>query len=261
MTDRTPAPNAPRLELWGGHECTVNRVGDQFFDQTARTGHQTRIGDLQRFAQAGVSALRYPILWERISPGRQDERDWRWTDERLAEIRRLGMRPIAGLTHHGSGPRHTSLVDDGFAPGLAAHATAVAERYPWMDAYTPVNEPLTTARFATLYGHWYPHLRDETAWWVALLNQIDATRLSMRAIRAVNPDARLIQTDDLGHTFSTPQLRDQAAFENERRWLSWDLLTGRVVPGHFFWERLEWSGLADRARAIADDPARPTSSA
>jgi dTDP-4-dehydrorhamnose reductase len=30
-----------------------------------------------------------------------------------------------------------------------------------------------------------------------------------------------------------------------------------VTPGHFFWERLEWSGLADRARAIADDPCPP----
>lgn len=245
------------MELWGGHECTVNRVGDQFFDQTVRTGHEKRIGDLQRFAEAGISALRYPVLWERVSPGRQDERDWRWSDERLNEIRRLGMRPIAGLTHHGSGPRHTSLVDDGFAPGLAAHAAAVAQRYPWIEAYTPVNEPLTTSRFSALYGHWYPHLRDETAWYVALLNQIDATRLSMRAIRAVNPQAQLIQTDDLGHTFSTPPLRDQAEFENQRRWLSWDLLTGRVVPGHYFWERLEWSGLADRARAIADDPCPP----
>ena len=25
-------------------------------------------------------------------------------------------------------------------------------RYPWIDAYTPVNEPLTTARFSGLYG-------------------------------------------------------------------------------------------------------------
>lgn len=251
MTDRAG------LELWGGHECTVNRVGGQYFDQTVRTGHHERLGDLARFAEAGIKALRYPVLWERVSPERPDERDWRWSDERLTEIRRLGMRPIVGLTHHGSGPHWTGLVNPSFAPGLAAHAGAVAERYPWVDAYTPVNEPLTTARFSTLYGHWHPHLRDETAWWVALFNQIDATRLSMCAIRAVNPQAQLIQTEDLGHTFSTPQLSDQAEFENARRWLTWDLLTGRVIPGHYFWERLEGMGLADRARVIADDPCPP----
>jgi len=245
------------LELWGGHECTVNRVGDQWFDQTVRTGHEHRPEDLDRFAAMGLKALRYPVLWERIAPERPDARDWRWTDERLARIRALGIRPIAGLTHHGSGPKYTSLVDAGFAEGLAEHARATAERYPWIDAYTPVNEPLTTSRFSALYGHWYPHLRDEAAWWVALLNQVDATRLSMRAIREINPAAQLIQTEDLGHTLSTPQLAYQAEFENERRWLTWDLLAGRVTPGHYFWRRLEEMGLADRAHAIADDPCPP----
>jgi dTDP-4-dehydrorhamnose reductase len=242
------------LELWGGHECTVNRVGDRWFDQTVRTEHERRPEDLDRFAAIGIKALRYPVLWERVSPTSPGKRNWRWSDERLNRIRELGMRPIAGLTHHGSGPRYSGIIEDSFAPGLAAHAAAVAERYPWIDTYTPVNEPLTTARFTTLYGHWHPHLRDETWWWIALFNQVDATRLSMRAIRAVNPHAKLIQTDDLGHTFSTPQLANQAEFENERRWLTWDLLAGRVTPGHYFWERLEWMGLTERARAIADDP-------
>ena len=245
------------LELWGGHECTVNRVGDQFFDQTVRLGHQDRPEDLERFAEVGFKALRYPVLWERISRERPDEYDWAWTDERLEMIRRLGMRPIAGLTHHGSGPRYTSMIEDSFATGLAAHARAVAERYPWLEAYTPVNEPLTTARFSALYGHWYPHLRDEFAFWVALFNEIDATRLAMREIRRVNPAAQLVQTEDLGYTHSTQQLAYQARFENERRWITWDLLCGRVTPGHYLWDRLEWMGLTERAKAIADDPCAP----
>ncbi|HTK36747.1 MAG TPA: family 1 glycosylhydrolase [Caulobacteraceae bacterium] len=245
------------LELWGGHECTVNRVGDRFFDQTVRSGHQDRIEDLARFAEIGFKALRYPVLWERVSPERPDVRDWRWTDERLAEIRRLGMRPIAGLIHHGSGPRYTHLLDDGFATGLAAHALAAAERYPWIEAWTPVNEPLTTARFSALYGHWYPHARDEGAFFAALLNQIDGVRLSMRAIRSVNPEARLIQTEDLGHTFATPPLAHQAAHDNNRRWLAWDLLTGKVDPDHAFWEPIARHGLAERLHAILEDPCPP----
>ena len=245
------------LELWGGHECTVNRVGDAYFDQTVRTGHQDRIDDLTRFAGLGLKALRYPVLWERVSPDRADVRDWRWTDERLAEIRRLGMRPIAGLCHHGSGPRYTNLLDPGFAAGLAAHARATAERYPWITDWTPVNEPLTTARFSALYGHWYPHRRDETAFFVALLNQVDAVRLSMKAIREVIPHARLIQTDDLGHTLSTAPLRHQADFDNARRWLGWDLLTGRLGPDDLMWARMEGQGLAPRVRATVADPCPP----
>ena len=245
------------LGLWGGHECTVNRVGDRYFDQTVRTGHQDRISDLTRFAEIGFSALRYPVLWERVAPDQPAERDWAWTDERLNEIRRLGMRPIAGLVHHGSGPRYTHLLDPGFAPGLTDHARAAAERYPWIEAWTPVNEPLTTARFSALYGHWYPHARDEGAFFTALLNQIDAVRLSMRAIRQVNPAARLVQTEDLGHTFATAPLGYQASFDNERRWLAWDLLTGKVGRDHLFWGRIADHGLEDRLHAIQDDPCPP----
>ena len=101
-----------------------------------------------------------------------------------------------------------------------------------MDLYTPVNEPLTTARFSALYGHWHPHLRDGLAFARAVLSQCRAVVLSMRTIRRVRPDARLIQTEDLGKTHSRPALRYQADFENEHRWLTFDLLTGKVDRQH-----------------------------
>lgn len=241
------------LELWGGAECTVNRIGDRFSDQTILTGHETRRADIAAFASLGLKALRYPVLWERIER-RPGARDFAWTDERLAEIRRHGLRAIAGLVHHGSGPAWTNLLDDGFAPGLAAHARAVAERYPHLDAYTPVNEPLTTARFACLYGHWAPHVRDETAMWRAVLNQIDAVRAAMREVRRVNPAAQLVQTEDLGFTHAAPPLAYQAAHENDRRWITWDLLDGAVTRDHPLHARLVRFGFADRLAAIADDP-------
>jgi dTDP-4-dehydrorhamnose reductase len=247
----------PELELWGGHEQTVNRVGGQFHDQTIRSGHQHRLEDLDRFAALGLKALRYPVLWERVAPERPDQLDWDWTDARLARIRDLGMRPIAGLLHHGSGPRYTSLVDQGFPPAFGAYARAAAERYPWIEDWTPINEPLTTARFSALYGHWYPHLADEHLFWAALLNQIDGTVRAMREIRAVNPAARLIQTEDLGRTYATRAVSHQAEFDNARRWMTWDLLCGRVTRGHRLWDRLDGFGFGDRLRALADEPCPP----
>jgi dTDP-4-dehydrorhamnose reductase len=235
----------------------VNRVRDEWFDQTPRSGHEHRIEDLQLFADLGMKSLRYPALWERISPDSPTSRDFRWTDERLAELRRLDINPILTLCHHGSGPHWTSLVDPGFAPGLADHAAAVAARYPWVRDYTPVNEPLTTARFSALYGYWYPHTKDEGLFWTALLNEIDATRLSMREIRKVNPEARLIQTDDLGYCHSTAPLQADADFQNERRWIGWDLLCGMVKPGHALHDRIASFGLADRLAVIAGDPCPP----
>src|SRR5918912_4097679 len=149
-----------RLELWAGLESTYNRVGQRFFDQVRRSGHHDRLDDLDRFAELGIRAIRYPVLWERVAPARADALDWSWSDARLAHLRQLGIRPIVGLLHHGSGPRYTDLRDPGFPEKLAAHAARVAARYPWVRDWTPVNEPVTTARFSGLYGHWYPHQAD-----------------------------------------------------------------------------------------------------
>jgi dTDP-4-dehydrorhamnose reductase len=173
-------------------------------------------------------------------------------------LRDAGITPIAGLVHHGSGPRHTSLVDPAFPEQLAEYAGAVAARYPWLEYYTPVNEPLTTARFAGLYGLWYPHGRDDRTFVQALLVQCRAVVLSMRAIRAVNPNAKLVQTDDLGKTYSTPELAHVAEFYNERRWLAWDLLCGTVGPGHKLWRYLAATGIDERELLwFRDNPCPP----
>ncbi|WP_189338483.1 family 1 glycosylhydrolase [Sphingobium sp. SCG-1] len=246
-----------KLELWGGLECTINRVADRFTDQTMLSGHADRVSDIDLFADLGISALRYPVLWDKIAPTDPEDCDWSWADERLKRLRARGLRVIAGLVHHGSGPRYTDLLDDGFAQGLAAFAAKAAKRYPWIEDWTPVNEPLTTARFSALYGHWYPHTREEGAFWRALLNQIDGVRLSMRAIRAVNPAACLVQTEDLGRTYATAQLRQQAGFENMRRWVTWDLLCGRIIPEHPLWNRIARYGLTERLQRIAEDPIPP----
>ena len=245
------------LEKWGGAECTVNRVGDQWFDQLVATGHHGRTEDFAALAGLKLDALRLPILWERVWPDPAQAPDWDWSDRYHAALKRHGIRAIAGLIHHGSGPAGTSLVDPGFAQRLADYAALVASRYPQITDWTPVNEPLTTARFSALYGIWYPHLRDEQQFWQALLNQIDATRLAMRAIRKVIPAARLIQTEDLGRTYATAGLADQAAFDNQRRWMTWDLLCGMVGPDHPLWDRLCSFGLGARLAAIAADPCPP----
>jgi dTDP-4-dehydrorhamnose reductase len=234
------------LELWGGVECTVVRVGDEFRNQVAETGHDARLDDLEAIARLGIKAIRYPIVWETVAPERPDELDFSWHDERLTRLRELGVRVIGGLVHHGSGPRYTSLIDPNFPKMLGEYAARVAERYPWVEWWTPVNEPLTTARFSCLYGHWYPHERSYKAMARALVNECLGTVEAMAAIRQVNPEAKLLQTEDLGKTFSTKKLAYQARHENERRWLSLDLLAGRIRPGD------RWHGILKRC-GIGDD--------
>ena len=246
LTKRREEGSRVPLEVWAGVESTHHRLGDRFYDQLEWNGHATRLTDLDRFAELGIRAMRYPVLWERTAPDGLASADWSWPDERLQRLRTLGIQPIVGLVHHGSGPRHTSLVDPAFPEGVASFARAVAERYPWVESYTPINEPLTTARFSGLYGHWYPHGRDDHTFLLALVTQCRAVVLAMQAIRQVNPRARLVQTEDLGRTSSTPTLAYQAAFENERRWLSFDLLCGRVRRDHPMWGYLLKEGIDER---------------
>lgn len=242
------------LELWGGAEYTCNRVRDCFFDQMKFSGHAERVADIELFAELGIRTLRCGLLWER----HEQHPGWRWEDERMEAVCKAGVRPIAGLLHHGSGPAHTSLVDPSFAEKLARYAGEVAARYPWIDAYTPVNEPNTTARFSGLYGVWYPHQQSRKSYLCALLGQMKATVLSMQAIRAVNSEARLVQTDDMGRIFSTLELGATADLMNERRWLGFDLLCGTVDRTHPMFRYLTDAGLSeDEVLWFRDHPCPP----
>jgi dTDP-4-dehydrorhamnose reductase len=64
----SPAPSSSAstsspLALWGGLECTVVRMQDEFRNQIAETGHDERIADLDAIAALGIKTLRYPVLW------------------------------------------------------------------------------------------------------------------------------------------------------------------------------------------------------
>ncbi len=244
-------------EPWGGIECTINRIGDEYRDQLEETGHYARNDDLEKIAATGIRKIRYPILWEFHQPQKGKPINWSWATRQLERIRELKMDPIVGLLHHGSGPRFTNLLDPLLAPRLAKYARMVAEKFPWVNYYTPVNEPLTTARFSGLYGFWYPHHRDAESFAKALMNQVTGTILSMRAIRQVNPKAKLVQTEDLSWIHSTPLLQYQAEFENQRRFLSLDLLCGKVDAQHPLYDYLLSVGITEGELNFCRDNACP----
>ena len=230
-----------QLSMWGGVECTINRVRNKCFDQLAWSGHRNSVErDLDLFAGIGLNTLRTAVHWEHFD----QTGCWSHPDRTLQHMRRLGQNPIVGLLHHGSGPAHTSLLDPEFPSQLAAFALQVAERYPWVEQYTPVNEPQTTGRFACLYGHWFPHHRNMRSYVRALHNQIKGVSLSMHAIRSVQPNARLIHTEDAGQTFSAPSLNHFRIEREHRRWLGLDLLCGCVTERHPLFAFLLHHGLS-----------------
>jgi len=245
---------SPTFEVWGGVECTCNRVGDRYFDQMEISGHVHRSYDIDQVAALGIRTLRTGVLWERYAR----DRSWKWADERLGHLERAGIRPIIGLLHHGSGPPETGLLDPEFPQKFAAYAAEVAERYPWIDAYTPINEPNTTARFSARYGLWYPHHQSTESYLRALLQQMKATVLSMQAIRRVRSDALLIQTEDAGRIAGTEELRPVWETLNLRRWLPFDLLCGRVDADHPMFAYMLAEGISEQEILwFADHPYPP----
>ncbi len=80
-----------KLQLWGGIECTVNRVGARYFDQLEFSGHRDRLGDLDLVADLGLRTLRYPLIWERAEAS--GALDFGWSDARAARLRELAIDP------------------------------------------------------------------------------------------------------------------------------------------------------------------------
>ncbi len=248
-----------KVDLWGGIECSINRVNDTYQDQCELLGHYDRAEEyLQAFADLGISKLRFPVLWEKHKPLPDSRIDWTYTEKCLRLLAERQIDPIIGLVHHGSGPGYADFFDGSFAEGLASYAGQVARRFPGAAFYTPVNEPLTTARFCGLYGLWYPHRADHASFLKILVSECRASVLAMKAVREVNPEAQFVLTEDLGKIHSTALLQYQADFENERRWLSLDLLCGRVTPSHSMWNTIIAAGIPeDHLYFFVDNPCPP----
>ena len=223
------------MEIWASPEPTVARVArDRWRDQLHETGHDVRDGDIGLIANLGVHATRYPVLWEKVAPHQPESLDFRWADRRLAALAAGGVEPIVTLLHHGSGPVYTSLVDPAFPHLFADYAAAVARRYPWVKRWTPINEPLTTARFSTLYAAWYPNaFFDDALFGRAIVNEALAIAYASDRIRDAVPDARFLLTEDLqSFTAADAGVEAYVAHKRERTFLSCELLQGRIVDGH-----------------------------
>jgi dTDP-4-dehydrorhamnose reductase len=244
----------PPPAVWAGVESSFLTVGGRRRDQLADTGHADRAADLDRLAELGVAAVRYPVLWGRGG----HETDWSWARARLHRLAALEIEPIVGLLHHGWGPEGADPLDPAYPARFAAYAVEVARRFPQVKTFLPVNEPLTTARFAGLYGWWDPQARDDTVFIRLIVAQCLAIRAAARSLRRHDRSIRIIVNEDAAQIHGTPELAEVIALYNDRRWLTFDLLTGRVDRDHPMWPAFAAiPAVSDRLRVLADDPEFP----
>jgi dTDP-4-dehydrorhamnose reductase len=235
------------FEIWASPEATVARIdASTYRDQLVDTGHDRREHDLDLLAGLGVSATRYPVLWERVAPEHPEQLELSWARRRLDRLRELGVEPVVTLVHHGSGPAYTNLLDPAFPELFARYAGAVARAFPWVRRWTPLNEPLTTARFSTLYGVWYPNRADDASFGHAIVHEALAILLGMEAIAAHVADPEFMITEDLQSFRSLDAATENyVQHKSERLYLSVELVAGRVRRGHALYPYLvETCGVA-----------------
>jgi beta-glucosidase/6-phospho-beta-glucosidase/beta-galactosidase len=209
----------PTIKLADG---TTKRI-----DELAKTNHYNQWKqDLDLVPTLGIKYLRYgpPLFSTHIGPGKYD---WAFADTTMQYMKEIGIVPIVDLCHFGVPDWIGNFQNPEFPNYFAEYAKAFAERYPYVQYYTPINEIFITATFSGLYGWWNERLTSETTFVNALKYCCKANVMAMREILKVQPQAIFVQSEssEFFHP-ANPDAQKVANFLNEKRFLSLDLTYG-----------------------------------
>jgi beta-glucosidase/6-phospho-beta-glucosidase/beta-galactosidase len=182
----------------------------------------------------GIRFLRYGPPLHRVWLG-PDRYDWSFVDETFRELKRRDMIPIADLCHFGVPDWLGNFQNSDFGRLFGAYARAFAERYPWVQLYTPINEMFVTAVFSAKYGWWNEQLTSDRAFVTALKNIARANVMAMQEILDVRPDALFIQSESSEYFHAdTPAAIGPAEHMNALRFLALDLNYGARVNSDMY---------------------------
>ena len=214
-----------------GIECSYPTIqqGRVRRDLLAECGHYERWKeDLGLVKELGLKVLRYGLPYHRthLGPGKYD---WEFADQVMAEMQRLKITPILDLLHFGVPDWLGNFQNPELPIHFAAYAAAVAERYPWVKLYTPVNEIYVTARVSAKDGLWNEQLKTDVGFVTAMKNLVAASILANHEIAQRRPDCVIVQSESAEYTHdacSAPSR--ELTLKNKQRFISLDLLYAHV---------------------------------
>ena len=204
-------------------------------DQMEACGHYKHWRtDFDLVEDTGIRFLRYgpPLHTSLLGAGRYD---WSFADEVFEELKRRDIVPIVDLCHFGVPDWIGNFQNPDFPKIFETYCRAFAERFPWVQLYTPVNEMYICATFSAKYGWWNEQLTSDHGFVTALKHIVKANVLAMQAILDVRPDAIFIQSESSEYFHAeNPAAIRPAEIQNSARFLSLDLNYGHRVDSEMY---------------------------
>ncbi|WP_019948593.1 family 1 glycosylhydrolase [Hymenobacter aerophilus] len=232
-----PTGTAGNFMFATGIECSYPTIehGKVRRDLLEECGHYEHWQkDIQLVHEMGLKVLRYGLPYYSIHKG-PGEYDWEFADKVMDEIQRLGITPILDLMHFGVPDWLENFQNPELPVYFAEYCGAVAERYPWVRYYTPINEIYVTAKFSAKDGIWNEQLQSDEAFVTALKHMVAASIMGNQQIAKRRPDCVIVQSESAEYTHELRTERTaQIQLENKLRFLALDLLYAHHPDGEVY---------------------------
>ena len=221
--------------------------GLRSLDEYELTGHYERWReDLDLAASTGAAMIRYGTPWYRVNPA-PEEWDWSWTDPVIERLHSLELVPIIDLMHYGCPLwlQHEFANPD-YPQRVAEYAARFAERYgAEVRFYTPMNEPLLNAMYCGEDGRWPPALTGDEGFVTMVKQLARGIVVTQCAIEETGRDPVFVHVEATFRYVGGPEHAARLGLLEQRNWLVYDLLFGRVNVDHPLYGYLGENGFSD----------------
>ncbi|MFC5461798.1 b-glycosidase [Massilia niabensis] len=220
-----------------GFECSTFLWGDGVRrNLVAETGHDRHAAeDYQILSSLGIAVAREGIPWPMVD--QDGVYDFSSLDPFIDAMKASKITPIWDLCHYGY-PDGLDPFSDAFVSRFAAYCRAAAEyviaKVPGPHFFTPINEITFFSFCAGEWGWAAPYQCSRKDRDRLLLALCRAAIAGVKAIREVDPGARMVHIDPLVQVVAPRDRPDQ--IEAARRetevdtFLAWDIISGREHP-------------------------------
>lgn len=234
-----------RSPFLGGFECSSHRRSDgRRLDLLAATGHDRHaLLDYRALNRHGLAAARDGLRWHRIEtqPGCYD---WSSALPMLRAAREAGLQVIWDLCHYGW-PDDLDIWSEDFVTRFAAFAAEAARRIRQVSGAPPFLCPVNEISYWAWAGGEIGRIGPLACGRGPALKRqlVRAALAAIRAVRAVDPEARFLNAEPAIHVADGAD-PEGAADYREVQYEALDMIGGRLAPelgGHA--EALDLVGL------------------